>query len=522
MISTNWLRFVWQTFPVVLGLLGGLALSSPTFAQESQPPGGPVVVEGGKARADFAREPDEPGEMVPPYLGSCGDLSGLVSDGRVDPANLGFEMRLLDSDFQLLSLSFRSDAVCDENGEPVEQRVALDSSWEHAATSLAVGVSQWQAEEAIANVLDASSATFWHEGYAFTVWVQGYAYPAGPEPAVGEKPGEGAPPSDETPPDVIPPDGEPDPEEREVLLEAIAQLAGGLGEECFYRRVDGSWADLPSLGIGDPRPALPEGYSETSFYLSRLEEPAQSCASPVGDGVGGTSFYVSFANDSGGYVTVSAYEYGEDGGKSPGYIDDYGASWQGGGYQFSVYGARESEPLGRELIEAIAVALDPAFPDACLYENQVLSDEDVLALGLHVPVAPSGFTLAGSFLTAQVPSGDCSDSLGEPTYSLYWNFQDGAGAVIDASIFKYGASDGGVEGASGWISDYAISWTDEHGISYSVSGYAPDGQSIGRELLIEVALSMDPDLVIEDLEEGGGWEEPPPVPVPAQAAGPAD
>ena len=68
----------------------------------------------------------------------------------------------------------------------------------------------------------------------------------------------------------------------------------------------------------------------------------------------------------------------------------------------------------------------------------------------------------------------------------------------------------------GFIGEGHINWQGPNGVMYSVSGWSEFGGLPDQELLIEVALSMDPTLDIDSLGEGPIAVPPIAVPLGAE------
>ena len=283
---------------------------------------------------------------------SCqGELKGAIVDGKVDPAAAGLKPAFLGDGFTLVSVSLRAEGPCDDTGKATGSTPALDTVWTHTESGLQAYVSQRVSSERLASVIGDYGANFTANGYDFYVSVNGgpvYIDKTEPaQPAIA--PGEPAPGGQAA-----------DPRVRAVMVAAISQLAGGVRLECVYRQAAGSWADLGTLGIGDPRPAMPSGFSEVFSQFVVYTEPAAGCDTPKLETRG--SFSANFATTGGeakggGNVSVNAYGLPGDTEAGPGYMDDSSANWSNGTYQFSVYGNRPDGPLGANNIRAIARAM---------------------------------------------------------------------------------------------------------------------------------------------------------------------
>jgi hypothetical protein len=421
-----------------------------------------------------------------PYPMCQGDIDGIVDGNVIDPGLLGLSMNLLGDGYTLQSISIRSEGECDENGNVIDSHPVVDSTWLHEETGFQVYVSQRLADEPTSNVKENGYATFWADGYAYSVSVNAYYAYDMPRDAVVEP--------------AYP--GEVDPAESEALLnEVIAELAPGLDQACFYTLGTGTWDDLTAAGIGDPRPAIPPEYVENYFDFRTYVPPPEDCGVPAPEGYG-TSFSASWYADGVGGISVSAYQMAPSSDKYPGYIDDWSAYWTNGDWQFSIYGDKGGVGLGYDTIVAIATALDPGFADACLLENVTLTEAEFAALGFGLPVVPEGYVLNSSSFSTQTASGDCSDVPYLGGSNGWWSYSDTANN-IDVSVWRAEGDFELPEGPNGSISDNYLSWMDATGTSYSVSGYSMTGTSAGpgRDVLVAVALSLDPTLDPSTLPE---------------------
>ena len=68
---------------------------------------------------------------------------------------------------------------------------------------------------------------------------------------------------------------------RAALAAVVEALAPNLGEQCFYRQIEGGWESLAALGIGDPRSAIPNDFAEEGFWAEVFEPPAAGCDVPT-------------------------------------------------------------------------------------------------------------------------------------------------------------------------------------------------------------------------------------------------
>jgi hypothetical protein len=461
--------------------------------------------------------PAAPGPRTHPVGGPPACAAGaiddlLVGDG-IDFGRRGFELRRLGEGYALEALEALSEGACGEHGEVLDQALTAATTWRHGASGSSLFVRQRQAPEPVANLLEPGWATFWWQGYAFQLSV-GWGCADPPTGGVAERWAFGRPAAFEPPPRTgspyeavrralprapwaLPkspplPCGPPD---GDLLVPAIAALAPGLDLACFHRRHEGAWDDLGALGLGDPRPELPSSYAESYFQLSYLEPPAAGCGGPAPEGGAGVSLSAFFAAADGAWAAVAAYSLQPGWPPSQGFIDDYGASWSDERYQYSAAAWSADGTGDRELVLALAAALDSGFSEACMVAARQLTPAEAVALGFHLAQPPAGFTESWSQLTAQAASPACADPP-PPTYAFYWTFTDGGDLGIGASLHRDGAGGGGggvgVAPPGGGGADW-LAWTDAQGTSYTVYGFSNSGgPGPAEELLVAVARSMDP------------------------------
>jgi hypothetical protein len=293
-----------------------------------------------------------------------------------------------------------------------------------------------------------------------------------------------------------------------VLRAVLAALAPDVPAQCYYVQRSGTWDDLALIGVGDPRPAVPSGLAEqySEFYV--FTAPPADCDAVELEQPG--SFSASWGGDGDArYVSVGVYP-AYDGWASYGYLDSGSAYWRNGAFQFNVSAYGPEGGLGRDVVEGLARALDPDFSSACFVINRELDESELAALGFQAPVAPEGFEIMSSSLTAnEAPSGDCGDVPDAefyPQYNLHWMMESSDGAVIETNASRYPGSEQG----PGYIYESGLNWSDSQGTQYSVYGWSKGGSgTIERDILVAVAQSMDPSLDPSTLEEG-------PIALPAE------
>ena len=455
---------------------------------------------GGSAPAVFPGRDTASGEedaaLTRPYGGCQVPVGGVLADGKVDPAGAGFAASYLGSAFHLTSFTIRGEADCPDGVNPSgEVRVVVDTGWKHAETGLSVYVSQRQDPEAPAAVLEEQSARFWRDGYAFSVSVDSYSV----QPFAGR---------DDGGPDIARDlAAQVDPRAAEVLRAALADL-NAPAEACFYTVRLGSLDDLAGLGIGDPRGAIPSGYTLQDAQVRAWNPPTGDCGT-----AGSTEGLYSSVNASwvqaggvdGIYISASSVAEGEQ--AYPGSAGSAYASWSNGAFHFNV-GVKTSSEGDAELIRAIATALDPGFPNACIAVEVELSDDDLVDRGFGLPSAPDGYDITSRAHRGANLTGDCSAEAREnygDSAGGNWTLTGPDGAVISVNAYESGGIP--ADEKRGYIGGNQISWFAGD-VQYNVSGYNERGGSApSEETLIEVARSIDPGFDPDSLErapDGGG------------------
>ena len=379
--------YPWRS-PVVLGL-GGVAAAAALFGggvvaghsasgtsspNTTQTPVAdahsiklPAIAAGEPASAGGSTQPAgeaRSGIAVPPDGLSCqAVLPGVVGGSTIDLAKAGLAPRFPGAGFSLVSLSINAMGPCDGSGAA---QPMLDSQWRHDATGLNVWVHQ-SASDSAPDVIQGSNATFLSDGYAFQVSVGGgvaYAVDSGTATGGGSAPSVGS--------DIAPglPTGD-DPRAAGVLQTVIAALAPKLSDACFSHQVTTGWEGLSSLGIGDPRPAIPSGWAEDNVSVLTYTPAEKDCGGgPLVDNGSFSATYLQKASDGSfvGALMMSANALAPNVDAAPGTISDYGLNWSNDNFQYSVY-AKANEPVAREVLVAIAHAMDPALDLSKLAEQ---------------------------------------------------------------------------------------------------------------------------------------------------------
>lgn len=420
----------------------------------STSPGGTIIVPGSPA----------------PWPVCAGDIGAAITGDAVQPSQLGISMNLLKDGFQLNSLTIRSDAVCGSDGQAGPGVPVIETGWTVEAAGAPLLLSQQPQAQGPGNRLDDGSASFWWQGFLYSLQLQ-FAVPLQGKGLASSVP-----------------------DSRQILLRAIAELAPGLDPSCFAQEKTGIWSDLAALGIGDPRPAIPAGYTEAAFRLDFLAAPACDPDNPAT--ASEVSLFALFQNATGGFLGIEVWSLASSS-PYPGTVQDGSLAWSSDRYQFNVSGDSGGSPLSASDLVPIARRLDPTFSPSCTLQMVTLAPADLPGLGFHAPALPAGWNQTAESLTGQTVPASCPRHFDfRGTYSLYWSFSNGADLVISASAFRI-ASDHPGPRTGPVVSDGCISWSDDLGTTFFVSGdSATGGAPPDRSTLGAVARSMDPGLTI--------------------------
>jgi hypothetical protein len=294
-----------------------------------------------------------------------------------------------------------------------------------------------------------------------------------------------------------------------VLRAALASL-NAPAEACFYTVREGSFDDLAAMGIGDPRGAIPAGYSLQDVQVRAWTAPAVECGTPT-EGLQ-TSFNATWVRESGagfGALFASAYSVAEGEQAYPGSANEYYANWSNGKFHFNVGAKIDPAPGDDSLIRALATALDPGFANACIAFETELSDADLNTEGIGSPTAPDGYSVTSRAHRGSSLTGNCSAEANanySDSVSGNWVMTGPDGAIINVNAYK---SPGGIpaDEKRGYIGGNNIAWWNGD-VQYNISGYNErGGEAPSLDTLIEVARSMDqlfdPDS-LEKVPDGGG------------------
>ncbi|MGH2633988.1 MAG: hypothetical protein ACRDG3_11305 [Tepidiformaceae bacterium] len=442
---------------------------------------------------------------IAPYGGCGAPITAAVLGSAFDPAKMGFSPNMLGAGFTLTGVSFASQGNCGPDGKVQDPHLAMTTQWTYGDGGPTVSVTQVQGGAPAPNVVMPGNASFTAGGSTYSVWANSFA--GGPVPAfdAGPLPVTSAPGQDASVAKPAPNIPQPDPRIADAIDAAIAQLAPGI-QQCFYRQVEGGWDDLAALGIGDPRGAIPGGFSQQSLNVTRFQAPAAACPSTSAPFDGQANFNATFTNND-SFLQLNAYAAPAPGAGAsppqatqPGRVGDSYASWSNGTFSFDV--TSSGPAVTRDVINAIAKALDPNFANACMVASAPMTDSGLAATGVHTPQAPDGYHLDSSTLTSTGSTGDCGGSTTPDTgFALSWMLVSDRGNVIQATAQR-GASDGFNSPAI--MSDTSLFWTDDSGTAYSVTGLK---LAVPRVTLLAVAKSMDPDFSesrLQPLGSGNG------------------
>jgi len=463
--------------------------------------------------------------------------NGLIAAGAIDPAKLGFELKLPGEGFTLQSVTVRSEGGCDDQGNPIQDggKLVVDTRWRHDESGLATWVSQRLDAEPIANVLGLTSGSFWVDGYAYTLGVDQYRTlmaedtgsasaqgssgsagfadaPTTVDPAPASSSGSGvastsraAAPAGNTA-SMPAPAQNADPRAQEVFQLLVSRLAPTIPDECFARQHLGGWSDLAAIGLGDPRGAIPSGFAEQYADILVWQPAASSCGGPAPE----------FAPDSlgaawtSGSSTITISAYGATGNEtSPGYASEGSINWTNGVYWLNVNGWGNNGPLTDVDLRPIAAALDPGFAQRCIAYNTIITEADLAARGVPAPAAPDGYKLESSTFSGSKVEGDCTGAAASDGFHGVWMFAKDSRSMLEVSANK--APDGGSTG--NYEDSYGFYWTNAAGVNFSVHLYKES--AVDKDLLVEVAKSIDPTFDRSKLSEGG--QVPPdakPLPMP--------
>lgn len=443
------------------------------------------------------------------WAGCPAPLTGALANGALDPSLGGFKPSLLSGEFTLSGFGFMATQPCPGSGQTGSPARAFESRWLHSS-GVALQVNQRENATAVPNTLTPAMARFSANGFEYDLsvlynpaFVDTTTVTPPDRPATGSGSGtsSGSGGSASTLPAPAPPTAV---NTAPILQAAIAQLAPGLSAGCFYREERGDWGDLAAMGIGDPRPAVPSGYSEMQKEIVRLVQPDAGCATPAPEGWPAARVSIHWGNGQRMLsVDITSLQVPAPG---AGRFGQGNASWTNGTHQFYL---SWDLTVGDAAARALATALDPRFANACTVETRELTAAEFAALGVRVPAAPAGYRSENGLQPAALatsPSAGCGAG-GATGYVARWMFfEANAGLVIEAAAFS-----GPRPPEFSYIPNFegqTLYWKDAQGREYYVAGYK-GGFSQRRAELIAVAKSMDPSFDEKNL-----------LPLPAQPGDP--
>lgn len=246
--------------------------------------------------------------------------------------------------------------------------------------------------------------------------------------------------------------------------------------------------DIPALlaaGVGDPRPALPEGY-ELGYADMFCDLPSQSeCTSRQPGDRTALRFEGSWSNGK-GFLNISVQALPPESLRLAGRLTEGHYGWNDGELQYYVSGQEESTAHSHETLAAVARALDPGFDDRCVSAAVGVPLDE---LDIPAPRAPHGFRLDLSNSWRNDVSGDCAGVPDAQTgFFATWTFFDAAGGRV-IEVQAGNAPEITAVGQPNSVTPYGFYWTDAKGVDYVVNGFKGE---FDVALLAEVAEGVDP------------------------------
>lgn len=398
--------------------------------------------------------------------------SGLVMDrcynlapvtdgsGHLTPELAAFPARLLDSEFELTAIRFGD--LC---YQPTPTKM-LETEWRHRKTGVELMIDQF-ATSTMPTRIAPLYATFADAGYDFNI-INVSLYGNVSADGFPEKP--------------------VDPATAHRIVEMAAQqLRPPVPLSCFYRTVAKDWSDLAGFGLGDPRPAVPDGYSLARPEFTVLERPSKDCppASPPPTAEPQVQFQAMFSGPGSSLLAVFASSVTPDDIESPATFRPGDARWHNAKYRFSINWAPER--VTDEQARAIAKALDPGFAAVCPLSARAVSFADLNQPNVREPRRPDGLpaVISSSFLVVGSSIGCASDA--PPGFQAHWllEYRDRAGLVDVTAL-------GGEQLPNMRpmvFEDKTLYWKRGDGVAFYVSGLKAE---FTREELLAIARSLDP------------------------------
>jgi hypothetical protein len=231
-------------------------------------------------------------------------------------------------------------------------------------------------------------------------------------------------------------------------------------------------ASFSSLGLLDPRSALPAGTSVLNAELSP----------------DGRSLDVAFQDPKGGVINISVSPASSEN-QSRRLLTDTGAEWTSGALHISVSGMLSGFPYGKNFLRSVAAHVDPSFNRACMIESIQADENTVRGLGFSPPAAPPGFTQKTSRIELTRPTQGCDAAASgySPVLDFTWTFVDPAGEIVRAGIYRYDSASG-----ASLKSPSSLHWSDGAGNRYWVAAEADAVTPSLQDALYSIARSMDP------------------------------
>lgn len=438
----------------VLGLVAALAVGGGVAwvlagRAGSDPSGIPSLAE---RIASLGHEPATDNGLL---MDRCFNLQPLTdASGALTPELAAFPARLLDKEFELTDIRFGD--LCYE-ATPTKM---LETEWKHPETGVEVLVDQYPGTNAPTRIAPAS-ASFSDAGYEYYILSISQLTQArdGPSPA--------------------------------NLLRGfntvVEQLRPPAALRCFYRAVSKDWADLASVGIGDPRGAVPPEYSALRLEFTALEQPETGCPETTRPPAvePAVQFQAMFSGPGSSLLAIFAHSLTPDEVETPATFGPGGAGWKNGRFRFSMNWAPEH--VSDAQARAIAAALDPGFGAVCAPSARRVEFAELQQPNVREPVRPGGLAsgVMGTFVLIGRTS-ECADG-GRDGFQAHWvmEYRD-RGALVDVTALR------------GEQLPYmrpmvfegkTLYWMRPDGIAFYVSGLKAE---FSRDELLGVARSVDP------------------------------
>jgi hypothetical protein len=383
-------------------------------------------------------------------------IPGLLKDGRLDPGLGGFDARYLGEGFSLAGIEF--GAYCTDG-----RTRALKTNWLATEGGWQIMVTQAEAPQPEAFLRSPYSLSFWDRGYRYFVL------------ALDSRGGQG---------------GASDPTARAlqpILDDILHQLAPDFREECFERSVAKDWDDLAAVGIGDPRPAIPEGFVPIRLDFAITEPPAAGC--PASAAPSGPKFQFS-AMFTDRYDHLLGIHIG-GAPASPGYTATFQpgyAAWASANLSFNLSWVPGLIP--DETMRGIARALDPTYDSICVVRSRQLTEAEIESAGFRVPEPPPGLSyMGGNELRAIAiePADNCPPGRETGFFADWMLASDSLPGFIQVVALR-GPQDR-VRRPPPWDESRMIYWKDATGAEFWVSSAKA---IFDRETMLAAARAADP------------------------------